>query len=71
MSVLGCSGYLYPSGLVFKKCRALSTPSCGMFVYRDDTFIEAILQFVGSWVASIWLNSVASLTYEGRFLTWL
>ena len=42
-----------------------------MFMYRDDTSIEASLQFVGSWVASIWLiNSVVSLTYEGRFLTY-
>ena len=31
--------------------------------------IEANLQFVISWVASIWLiNSIVSLTYEGRFL---
>ena len=41
-----------------------------MFVYRNDTSIEANLQFVGSWVASIWLNSIVSLTYEGRFLTY-
>ena len=42
-----------------------------MFGYRDDTSIEASLQFMGSWVASIWLiNSVVSLTYEGRFLTY-
>ena len=63
MSGLGCSGYLYPSGLFFRKCRALWSPSCGMFVYRDDTSIEANLQLVGSWVDSIWLiNSVVSLT---------
>ena len=72
MSGLGCSGYLYPSGFVFKKCRAFWTPSsCGMFVYRDDTSIEASLQCVGNWVASIWLmNSIVSFTYEGRFLTY-
>ena len=54
MSGLGCSGYLYPSGLIFKKqCRAFWTPpSCGMFVYRDDTSIEASLQCMGNWVAS-------------------
>ena len=42
-----------------------------MFVYRDNTSIETNLQFVGSWVVSIWLiNSVVSLIYEGRFLTY-
>ena len=53
MSGLGCSGYLYPSGLDFKKCKALWTPSCGMFVYRDDTSSEASLQCVGNLVVSI------------------
>ena len=33
--------------------------------------IEANLHLVGSWVDSICLiNSVVSLTYEGRFLTY-
>ena len=52
MSGLGFSGYLYPSGVDLMKCNALWTPSCGMFVYRDDTSIEASLQCVGSFVAS-------------------
>ena len=66
------SGCLYTSRFDFKKCRALGTPSsCGIFEYRDDTSIEASLQFADSLVALIWLiNSVVSLTYEGRFFTY-
>ena len=42
-----------------------------MFVYRDDTSIEASLECVGSLVRSIWLiNSVVSFTYEGRLFTY-
>ena len=43
-----------------------------MFVYRDDTSIEASLQCVGSLVVSIWLmNSVVSLMYEDNFLMYV
>ena len=39
-----------------------------MFVYRDETSIEASLHCVGILVVSIVLmNSVESLIYEGRF----
>ena len=71
MSGLGCSGYLYTFGSDFRKCKTLWTPSlCGMFVYREDTSIDASLQCVGSFVASIRLmNLVVSLMYEGRFFT--
>ena len=45
--------------------------SWGMFVYSDDTSIDASLQFVGSFNCSIWfMNSVVSFTYEGRRCTY-
>ena len=64
MSGLGCSGYLYPSGLVFKKCRALWIPSsCGI------EMIRLLRPIYNLWVVG-WLQfgCVVSLTYEGRFL---
>ena len=42
-----------------------------MFVYSDDTSIEASLHLVGKVVCSIrFMNSVVSLMYEGRFCTY-
>ena len=68
MSGLGCSGlldYFLRSAEHFELLRAVCLYN------RDDTSIEANLQFVGSWVDSIWLmNYVVSLTYEDRFLTY-
>ena len=38
-----------------------------MFVYSDDTSIDASLQFVGNFNYLIWfMNLVVSFTYEGR-----
>ena len=71
-SGVGCSGYLYLFGSVFKKNSVLFIPSsCGMFVYSDDTSIEASLHLVGKVVCSMrFMNSVVSLMYEGRFCTY-
>ena len=43
----------------------------GIFVYSDDTSMDANLQFVGSLSCSIWfMNLVMSFTYEGKFDTY-
>ena len=49
----------------------LSIPSlCGMFVYRDDTSMDARILLAGSGVPSTSLmNSVESFRYEGSFFT--
>ena len=42
-----------------------------MFVYDDDTSIEANLECVGCMFCSVWLiNSVVSVTYEDRLFTY-
>ena len=62
-SGVGCSGYLYLFGSVFKNSVLFIPSSCGMFVYSDDTSIEASLHLVGKVVCSMrFMNSVVSLT---------
>ena len=56
----GCSGWLNVRCSFLRKKAILSSPSvCGMFVYREDTSIEANRQCSGSFVFSI--KSVWSL----------
>ena len=44
--------------------------SWGIFVYSDDTSMDANLQFVGGLNCSIWfMNSVVSFIYEGKLVT--
>ena len=43
----------------------------GIFVYSDDTSMDANLQFVGGLSCSIWfMNSVVSFIYEGKLVTY-
>ena len=45
--------------------------SWGIFVYSDDTSMDASLQFVGGLSCSIWfMNSVVSFIYEGKLVTY-
>ena len=45
--------------------------SWGIFVYSDDTSMDASLQFVGGLSCSIWfMNSVVFFIYEGKLVTY-
>ena len=68
---VGCSGCLYNCVLSLRKSVRLSIPSsCGMFVYSEDTSIDASMQFGGNFSLSIVLiKEVESCMYDGSCFT--
>ena len=62
----GCRGG--GSSLRDRLCITASLPFwCGMFVYRDDTSIDASMQVWGSSRVSIWfMKSIESWMKDGR-----
>ena len=71
MAVDGCSGCLKLSGW-FSMCFIVySIPSsCGMFVYREVTSMDASMQSFGRAVVSSRLKSVVSLMNDGSVCTY-
>ena len=58
--------------MLFRKSVRLSIPSsCGMFVYSEDTSIDASMQFGGNFSLSIVLiKEVESCMYDGSCFTY-
>ena len=69
---MDCSGCLYDYVLSFRTIVRLTIPcSCGMFVYSEDTSIDAYsMQFGENFSLSIVLiKEVESCMYDGSCLT--